>query len=80
VLNRVVVRDRTGGIQAEPSFAEGELKLHAHKGVVEARAEAAVSGVGGNIQNGEGRGLHCGLELGKRSQCQGRANHAAEVC
>jgi hypothetical protein len=34
----------------------------------------------GNIQNGEGRGLHRGLELYKSAQCQGRADHAGEVC
>jgi hypothetical protein len=48
------------------------------RGVVEAHGGRCV-GVGGNVQNGEVRCLQCGLELRKRAQCQGRANHAGEV-
>jgi hypothetical protein len=36
--------------------------------------------VRGNMQNGEGRCLYRGLELGESAQCQGRANHTGEVC
>jgi hypothetical protein len=65
-------------MQAETSFTE-EPKLHAHERVVEAHGGRCV-GVGGNIQKGQGRGLHRGLELGKRAQCQGRTSPAGEVC
>jgi hypothetical protein len=62
VIIDVVVRDRTGGIQAEITFTEGKPELHDHEGVVEAHGGCCVR-VGGDIQNGEGCGLHCGLEL-----------------
>jgi hypothetical protein len=65
VIIDVAVRDRAGGIQAEINFTEGMPELRAHEGVVEAHGGCCV-GVGGNIQNGEGPSLYCGLELGKR--------------
>jgi hypothetical protein len=70
VHNSNAVRDHTGRIKAVSSPTEGQLELHVHERVVEAHGGRRV-GVSGNIQNGEGRVLHSGLELGKRAQCQG---------
>jgi hypothetical protein len=72
------VRDNTGGIKAETSLMEGEPELHAHQRVVEAHCGHCVR-VGGKIQNREGCVLFRGLELGKGTQCQGRAEHAGEA-
>jgi hypothetical protein len=79
VLNSAAIRDHTGGIKAETSLTKGDPVLHAHQRVVQAHSGRCV-GVGGKVDNSEGCVLHRSLRLGKGAQCQGRADHAGEVC